>query len=264
MTAHAAFGGQRRDLGDRVDHAVRERRRRPHHNRRPLGHRIGQRTRIGPEATVDRDPDQRHVEEPGGLVERGVRGDRRDDLRRGDAAALAGKVAVGLHRQQDALGPAGTHRAGHRRFRRGVAGSEHGRGHRHDFRLELGGAGPQVRMERVALRLRRVYPAQERHVFRITVVDGSGRVAVTPGVFLGRGQLLDQAGHFGPGQAFGRQFGEGRERVPVRLELALQVGHRVGHDGPPSRVMVAAPRAGSLVASASPARQATERAPSDR
>ena len=106
MTAHATVGRQRRDLGDRVDHAMREGRRRSHHDGCPFGQRGGQFVRINPELIVDRDTYQRHVEEPGGLVKRRVRGDRRDDLRRGDAAALAGEVPVGLHRQQDALGPA--------------------------------------------------------------------------------------------------------------------------------------------------------------
>src|SRR5215469_18668957 len=106
----------------------------------------------------------------------------------------------------------------------------------------------------------------------VTVVDGPGRVAVPPGVFLGRRQPLDQAGHLGPGQAVGRQCGKRWNLAAVGLELALQLGHRVGgrgHWAAPSGVpasgvpasgvaasgVAAGPRAGSLVASASPARQ---------
>src|SRR5215468_9721435 len=144
-----------------------------------------------------------------------------------------------------------------------MAGPEHGRGHCDDLRLEFGGAWPQVRVERVALRVRRVYPAEERHVSRVTVVHGPGRIALTPRAVLGRCQPLDKAGHLGPGQPLGRQFPEGRELVPVRFELAFQIGHRVGHEDPPPGA-TPAPRAGSLVASANPARQVTERAPSDR
>src|SRR5512132_1817974 len=142
-------------------------------------------------------------------------------------------------------------------------------------------------MQRIALRLRRVYAAEERHVLLVAVVDGAGGVTVPPPALLGRRQPLDQAGHLGPGHAVRRQFGEGGEPVPVGLELAVELGHRIGHAGPPSGAvpasragfasgapsasgavpgcaMVPALRAGSLVASASPARPASARAPRDR
>ena len=221
------------------------------------------RDQVGPEPAVHRDPDQRHVEEPGGLVERRVRGDRRDDLRRGDAPPLAGEVPVGLHRQQDALGPAGADRADHRPFRRGMAcRAEHGRGHRDDLRLELRGAGPQVRVQRVALRLGRVDAVEEGHVLRVAVVDGPGGVA-RPATRVPRSRPAARPGRSprpGPGRRPAAAVNEGT-CAPVGLELAFQLGHRVGLgcpvSGPPGWHRGGQPRGRQPVASASPARQTT-------
>ena len=127
-----------------------------------------------------------------------MRGDRRDDLRLGDAAQLAGMVPVGLHRQQDALGPAGTHRADHRRSGRAWPAPSMEAVIETISASNLVALGHRSGCKRVALRVRRIDAAEERHVLRIAVVHGAGRVPLPPGALLGRCQPLDQAGHFGP------------------------------------------------------------------
>src|ERR1017187_9017319 len=267
MAADSALGGQARDLRYRVDQSVREIGRGPHDDRRAVSDRGGHRVQVSGEICPCLHADQGHIEIPRRLVERRVRGCWRHDLRRGDPAPLACVIAVGTHRQHDALGAARADGAHDRRVGAGVLRAQHARGHRHDLGLVLGRARPQVGVERVGLRLRRVDPVEEGDVLGIAVVHRAGGEAVPPARLLGPGEALDQVLHLCPVQAVGWQLRVGGNIGPaaVRLELVFQAGHELGrihHPGPPW--LAAAPtRAGSLVDSASPASAAAARTPSE-
>ena len=110
---------------------------------------------------------------------------------------VARPVAVGAHGQQDAFGAAGGDRAA-RSGRWRVAGAKHVRRHRHDFRFILDRAGPQVKVEWVALRVQRIDAVQEVDVIGVAVVDRAGDKAVAPACALARLQRLHFGQHLWP------------------------------------------------------------------
>jgi hypothetical protein len=104
---HVALEREVGELADRIDHAVREARRRADQHERPARERRGHRADVRAEVLRDRNAHDAQAQIVRRLVERGVDGDRRDDLRavRVDPAG-ARLVPARLHREHDALGAA--------------------------------------------------------------------------------------------------------------------------------------------------------------
>ena len=141
---------------------------------------------VGAELGVDGHLDELHVKVLGGLFKGGVGGHRGEDLGAADAPAVTGPVAVGPHGQQDALGAARGDSATD--FASGIASprlsAQHAGGHGHDLGLKLGGAGPEVGVQGVALGVEGIDAVEKVDVGLVTVVDGAGDKAVLPAVLL--------------------------------------------------------------------------------
>ena len=109
-------------------------------------------------------------------------------------ALLAEVVAVGLHRQQDAFRAAASDRAADAALRAdrgpGLFGAEHVGRHGHDLGFELRGAGPEVRVQLIDLRLQVVDLVDERDVLVVAVVDRARGEAFLPAVAFGLLELF--------------------------------------------------------------------------
>ena len=114
------LGGQRRQLGDRIDHALRVLRRAADDQHRVRSDERRHGVDVGAPVVAHRHLVQPDAEVVGRLVERRVGAGRHHHLRLGDAALLAAALAGRLHRAEDALGAARGHEARRRRRRRGA------------------------------------------------------------------------------------------------------------------------------------------------
>ena len=112
-----------------------------------------------------------------GLIEGGVRGDRDDHLRLGDALGLAGPVAPGLDGHEDALGAA----RGGGAARLGPA-VVHVDDHGDDLGLHLAHARVNVRVERVGEGELVVGMGGEAAEVLAAVVDGAGHLSLLDGL----------------------------------------------------------------------------------
>ncbi len=140
----------RRELGDRVDDAVRVGRRARDHQDRPVARLVDRRLgggHVGGEVGADRHEHRLHAEVVRGLVERRVRGRGQHHARLGDVGV---RVARRLHGEQHRLGAAGGDRAD-----RGVGSVEQAEGEADQVVLHPEQARERRRVEPVGAGVRR-------------------------------------------------------------------------------------------------------------
>jgi hypothetical protein len=228
VEADPALGGDGGQLPDGVDDPVREAGGRADQGHRPAGHGPRHGPDVGPEVRPHRHPHELDPEVLGRLVEGDVGAGRGDHLGAGGPppGPAPGPVPVGLHGQQDALGPARGDRPHHLagRVAAGVAAAEEGGGHGHDLGLELGPARPQVGVQRVDLGGGRVHPVQEGHVVVAAVVHRPRSLPVAPAGPLPARQVLDRGQDLAGAKAALGQPGEAGHLPPVGLERPLDPG----------------------------------------
>ena len=242
VEADVARAGELGELGDRVDDAVREAGRRADHADRVATDRAAHRGHVGAEVRADRHAHQLDAEALCRLVERDVGRGRRDDLRVADAALGLRPVAIGLHRQHDALGAAGADHAadptGPATIVADLGCAEHLRGHRDDLGLELHHRGPEIGVQRVGLRVAGVDLREERDVLVVTVVDGAGDEAVAPAIALAGREHAELGEHLVARAAVLGQRGGAGELVAVGLrgaadlaeQLVVLAGDAIAHE----------------------------------
>jgi hypothetical protein len=131
-------------------------------------------------------------------------------------------IAVGLHRQQDALRAAAADRAADGFIGRGLSAAQHVGGHGDDLGLVLGRAGPDVGVQRVALRIQGVDAVQEVDVFGVAVVDRAGDEAVAPARIFLLLECFDLVQDGRPVAPLFRQAAIGRVVAAIGLERRLQ------------------------------------------
>ncbi len=141
---------------------------------------------VGAKIGEDRDLHHAHAEVVTCLVEADVRAHRQHELGRGDAA-IARAITVGLDGHEDALGAARGDRAADAAFAR-VAdiGAEHARGHLHDLGFVLHEAGPDVRVQRVAVDVHGVDLREEAAVLGTAVINGARDLSTLDALRLAR------------------------------------------------------------------------------
>jgi hypothetical protein len=133
------------EFADRIDDAVRERRRRSDQHDRVRRDCIGHGGNIGAIVVGKRDPVHGYTQIVRSLVERRMRADRDDDVGCDDLRPLGSRpVAGGFHRQEDALGATGGHHA-----RRILGRMQQIGGPSDDIVLELLETRKRLRTERI-------------------------------------------------------------------------------------------------------------------
>ena len=189
-----------RDLADRIDHALRVRRRRAHEQDGVVRDRGLHRARVGAKRGVGRRVDGLHAEVVRGLLKCGVHAEREHHLGLLDVWAIGARpIPRSLDRHQDALTAAAGHGPGDARVPKQVAR------HSDDLGLEPLQARKRKRVESVLGEVFHERVMQDLEHIIARPIDETERAAVSPVCVVGA-RDIERSEQWGLCDPFGRDF----------------------------------------------------------